>query len=128
MRIEDPLQRSTRYTLDVAGRPTDKLDARSTATKLVWDANNNVQELTMAAGSADAAVARMTHNPNGLLLTRTDPQSNASSPKVLTLEYRDGVGTQTTAVDAGGVFVSDLRSVTSLRATRRRSDWTSAAT
>jgi RHS repeat-associated protein len=106
--ITDPLGRSTRYTLDALSRPVEKVDARSTTTKLVWDFNNDVQELTMAAGTPDVAVTAMTYNQNGLLLTRTDPGSTPANPKVLTLTYRDGAGTQTTAVDAGGVFVSDL--------------------
>ena len=106
--ISDPLGRSTRYTLDALSRPVEKVDARLTTTKLVWDVNNNVQQLSMADGTPDKAVTSMTYNPNGLLLTRTDPGSTPETPKVLTLTYRDGPGTQATAVDAGGVFVSDL--------------------
>ncbi|MDP2710879.1 MAG: Ig-like domain-containing protein, partial [Solirubrobacteraceae bacterium] len=112
-KVVDALERPTRYALDASGRPTEKVDARETSTTLTWDGNHNVEQLTLAAGTPEEAVTRMTHNPNGMLLTRTDPESTEANPKVLTLTYRDGAGTQTTAADANGIFVSDLTSITS---------------
>ena len=85
---------------------TDPLGRRTT---LAWDSNNNVNRLTEAAGTAEAASTQFAYNQNGALLAETDPLGRTTF-----LSYRDSAGTHFSGLGAdqhSDAFVSDLRRI-----------------
>ena len=119
--VTDARSDTTTYTLDTLSRPTLISDALQRKTELAWDAANNLTGVTRAKSDAtDEATTNYTFNANGLMLTKTDPQTPDGQRHTTTLTYFDSAGNQQSAV-AGGEdtlhpdYVSDLKSVTTPR-------------
>lgn len=116
--VTDARDKQTEYRLDGRARLSQMRDPLGTLTQLGWDADNNVATLTEAAGSSDEAITRMAYNPNGMLVSKQDPENHTTR-----LVYRDGAGQHLSklysptesavdpakpSVDKDGTFVSDL--------------------
>jgi RHS repeat-associated protein len=110
--VTDARGKLWKHEADTRFRPVKRIDPVDTSTVYGYDADSNLAQVTEAAGTPDEAITRMTWNGNGLLRTHTDPEDHTT-----TLTYRDGPGVHLadTGVDAGGVFVSDLTTVTTPR-------------
>jgi RHS repeat-associated protein len=120
--VTDANGKQTEYALDARGRLTSRLDpadqqGRRATTTIGWDDattnDNNVAEMTRAAGTSEEAVERMTYHANGGLLSRTDFPNGAA--RTTTLTYQDSAGAPEYVSgrpgnDAGG-FVSDLDTI-----------------
>lgn len=116
--VTDALSHATTYAFDTASRPTGIVDALGRDTELGWDGANNLQSVTLAKGASDEATTDYTYNQNGLLLTKTDPQTPDGKRHTTTLSYYDSAGDQASAIanaDTPANFVSDLKSVTTPR-------------
>ena len=68
--VTDPLNRSTEYTTDAAGRVTAVQDPQGNRTKRTLDALNRTTDVTDALGG----VTRFTWDRNGRLLSQADPK------------------------------------------------------
>jgi RHS repeat-associated protein len=108
---------------DARFRPAKRTDPLGVVSTYAYDGDNNLAQVTEAAGTPDEAITRLTWNGNGQLLTLTDPLNQTTD-----LVYRDhpGVHLAPSGIDAGGTFVSDLLRVTKPRgvATATAGDFT----
>ncbi len=128
--VTDTRGKQTTYELDARGRMSKQIDARGAVTDVAWDNeipdsgtdDNNVAEVTRAAGTPASSKTSMNYNANGLLLSRAE-QVSASEQRTTTFEYLDHTGiaahqsgrvnSSGVSVDAGRLFVSDLVEVIS---------------
>jgi RHS repeat-associated protein len=121
--VTDALSHATSDKLDSRGRLASSTDPRGAVTQLLWDDagsgdcnsgrdDNQVCQITRAAGSDDETTTTMAYNQNGRLTYQRDGMNG-----VTTFQYRDGPGNQLSerGNDAGGTFVSDLTSMTTPR-------------
>ncbi|MDQ3739764.1 MAG: hypothetical protein M3389_02360, partial [Actinomycetota bacterium] len=105
-KASDARSETTVYHTDHRGRTLQLTDPRATVSKLRWDGDNNVTQMTEAAATADEAITTMAYNEHGQLRWISDPMENRTE-----LSYMVGEGVHLADVETRGEFVSDLNRI-----------------
>jgi RHS repeat-associated protein len=86
--VTDQNTHASTYLMDTTGRPVQVTNAKSQVTKLAWDADNNVTQLTEDNG----AVTTWTSDPNtGYPLTMKDAEANKNGTAGTSYTYQTGL-------------------------------------
>jgi RHS repeat-associated protein len=86
--VTDQDNHASTYLMDASGRPVQVTNAKSQVTKLAWDGDNNVSQLTEDNG----AVTTWTYDPNtGYPLTEKDALANKNGTAATTYTYQTGL-------------------------------------
>jgi len=86
--VTDQNSHASTFLMDATGRPVQVTNAKSQVTKLAWDGDNNVSQLTEDNG----AVSTWTFDPNtGYPLTQKDALANKNGTAATVYTYQSGL-------------------------------------
>ncbi|WP_144112977.1 RHS repeat-associated core domain-containing protein [Paraburkholderia sp. BCC1886] len=127
--VQDPLGNTTRRTLDALDRTTDVTDAMGGVSRLTWDASGHL----LSEADPKGVTTRYTYNATGRPLTRTDPLGHTdtytwnSAGQLATVRDRKGQWTTYTYDAAGRAQQTDFQSAPGTLPTRSwMYDWNKA--
>jgi len=86
--VTDQNSHASTYLMDATGRPVQVTNAKNQTTKLTWDGDNNVSQLTEDNG----ALSTWTYDPNtGYPLTHKDALANKNGTAATSYTYQTGL-------------------------------------